>query len=112
MPFLTIHTNSDVKDSKLFLNEVATFVAGELHKPINYVIADLKVNKNMVFGGDETIKSALVELKSVGFGDKADLASKLTDFLADKLDASKSFINIHFVNMPASDLSIGGRMLG
>lgn len=112
MPFLIINTNADVKNSETFLEEAASFVASELRKPVKYVIVDLKANQKMVFGGDKEIKSALVEMKSIGFGNKADLAGKLSDFLADKLGLNKSYINIHFIDMPGADLSIGGSLLG
>lgn len=111
MPFLTIHTNGKVQDSKAFLAETADFVAAELHKPISYVIVTLDSNQDMLFGGNENIKSALVEMKSIGFGNKAALAAKLTDFLEAKLALDKRHINIHFIDMPAADLSIGGSLL-
>ena len=112
MPFLTIHTNSPVQENKAFLAEAANFVAAELLKPINYVIVTLNDNQNMLFGGDENVKSALVEMKSIGFGNKAVLAEKLTDFLSSRLDLDKRHININFIDMPAADLSIGGSLLG
>lgn len=112
MPFLTIHCNAKVQDTKAFLAEAADFVAAELHKPMSYVIVTLNSNLEMLFGGDENIKSALVEMKSIGFGDKAALAVKLTDFLEARLDLDKRYINIHFIDMPAANLSIGGNLLG
>ena len=111
MPFLTIHTNGKVQDSKAFLAETADFVAAELHKPISYVIVTLDSNQDMLFGGNENIKSALGEMISIGFGNKAALAAKLTDFLEAKLALDKRHIDIHFIDMPAADLSIGGSLL-
>lgn len=112
MPFLTIHTNREVKDSDAFLKEAAQFVAAELHKPISYVIVTLDYNPQMIFGGNPDIKSALVDMQSIGFANKGDWAAKLTDFLATKLQLEKSSLNILFTNISGSDLSIGGSMLG
>lgn len=112
MPFLTVHTNTTIENKDAFLQEAAAFIANELHKPINYVIVSLDVNDGMIFGGKTEIKSALVEMKSIGFANKALLAQKLTDFLEEKLKLERSFINIHFINMPGADLSIGGNLLG
>ncbi len=112
MPFLTIHTNREVKDSDAFLKEAAQFVAAELHKPISYVIVTLDYNPQMIFGGNPDIKSALADMQSIGFANKGDWAAKLTDFLATKLQLEKSSLNILFTNISGSDLSIGGSMLG
>lgn len=112
MPFLTIHTNREVKDSNAFLKEAAQFVAAELHKPISYVIVILDYNPQMIFGGNPDVKSALVDMQSIGFANKGDWAAKLTDFLATKLQLEKSSLNILFTNISGADLSIGGSMLG
>ena len=112
MPFLTIHTNCKPQNTEIFLQDAAQFVAAELHKPISYVIVTFDYQPQMIFGGDKEIKSALVEMKSIGFADEKSLAQKLTNFLARELDAEVDFINIHFIDMPAKDLSIGGNLLG
>lgn len=112
MPFLTIHSNCKPQNTEIFLQDAAQFVAAELHKPISYVIVTFDYQPQMIFGGDNEIKSALVEMKSIGFADEKSLAQKLTDFLARELDAEVDFINIHFIDMPAKDLSIGRNLLG
>lgn len=112
MPFLTIHTNAVAGDKDGFVKEATDFVAAELRKPISYVIVTLNDGENMIFGGRKEVKSALVEMKSIGFANKAELAKKLTTFLSEKLGLDKSFVNIHFIDMPAGDLSIGGNLLG
>lgn len=112
MPFLTIHTNCKPQNADLFLQDAAQFIASELHKPISYVIVTLDYQPQMIFGGDKDIKSALVEMKSIGFADKKSLAKNLTLFLAQELEAESNFINIHFIDMPVQDLSIGGNLLG
>ena len=112
MPFLTIHSNCKPQNIELFLQDAAQFVASELHKPISYVIVTFDYQPQMIFGGDKEIKSALVEMKSIGFADKKSLAQNLNDFLAKELDAEADFINIHFIDMSVKDLSIGGNLLG
>ena len=64
MPFLTIHSNNKPKNTEMFLQDAAQFVASELHKPISYVIVTLDYQPQMIFGGDKDITSALVEMKS------------------------------------------------
>lgn len=112
MPFLVIHSNAEPTSPSIFLEEASRMIAQELRKPINYVIVSLDYNPQMAFAGTCHSKGALVEMKSVGFGDKKDLAMKLTDFLVSHLDVQKDLVNIEFVDMPASGLSIGGNLLG
>lgn len=112
MPFLTVHTNCKAADAQKFLAEATEFVATELHKPLSYIIVTYDYQENMLFGSKPEVKSALVEMKSIGFADKTALAQNLTTFLAQKLGAQADFINIHFIDMPAKDLSIGGHLLG
>lgn len=112
MPFLIIHTNAEAKDAKVFLNEATDFIASELRKPKNYVIVSLDVNLQMAFGGSCDCHGALVEMQSVGFGDKEDLAKKITDFLVSRLNLQRDMVNILFTNISAADLSIGGSLLG
>lgn len=112
MPFLTIHSNCKPENTEIFLQDAAQFVASELHKPISYVIVTFDYQPQMIFGGNQDINSALVEVKSIGFADKKTLAKNLTDFLAKTLNADADYVNIHFIDMPAKDLSIGGNLLG
>lgn len=112
MPFLIIHTNAEAKDAKAFLSEATDFVASELRKPKNYIIVTLDVNSKMAFGGSCDCHGALVEMQSIGFSDKEALAKKLTDFLVVKLNLQRDMVNILFTNIGASDLSIGGSLLG
>ncbi len=96
----------------MFLQDAAQFVADKLHKPMGYIIVTLDYQQHMLFGGDKEIKSALVEMMSIGFADKKTLAVDLTSFLARELDAEADFLNIHFVDMPAQDVAINGKLLG
>ena len=110
MPFLTIYTNSDVIDANITV-EAANLVAKQLSKPIRYVVVNIINNKNMIFdGGDK--KGALIEMKSIGFANKRELAELLTDFIEDKLQVERGLINLEFVDMPSATVSIGGSLLG
>lgn len=115
MPFLTIYTNAELKDqnSSEFLGRASALVAEELHKPKSYVIVNLIRNPDMAFNGSSQYKGALVEMKSIGFGDKKHLAKLLTEFLFDRLqDIELSKINVELVDMPAATVAIGGSLLG
>lgn len=114
MPFLTIHTNAVLASEKIenLLQEGAKLIAIELHKPMGYVVVNLDNNSNMSFGGSSKNIGALVEMKSIGFADKIGLAKILTEFIHDRLQADLANINIEFIDMPASTLAIGGRLMG
>lgn len=114
MPFLTIHTNAKLSEEQVqnLLKDGAELVANELHKPMGYVVVTLDNNHHMSFGGNVENIGALVEMKSIGFADKIGLAKILTEFIHDRLQADLANINIEFIDMPASTLSIGGRLMG
>ncbi len=112
MPFLTIHTNKTSADKQSFVEKAAAFVAAELHKPVSYVIVELDVNGSMSFAGSADRNGALVEMRSIGFNDVSSLAGRLTDFITAELGVEKQLVNIEFIDMPASTLSIGGRLMG
>lgn len=116
MPFLIIHTNAVLKDNDMeqFLDAATDLLSEELRKPKGYIIVHYDYSKDISFGSRTDNKGALVELKSIGFGGrKADLAKILTEFLYDRLSGLDiKNINIEFVDMPASSLSIGGTLMG
>lgn len=107
MPFLTIYSNTTIKDENLCA-DTAQLVAKELGKPIQYVVVNLLLNPAMAFNGDPDTKGALIEMKSIGFRDKISLARVLTDFVAQRLQLDSAYINIQFVDMPASNVAISG----
>lgn len=111
MPFLTINTNADNKDKHL-AEDAARLAAETLGKPIAYVVATVRAGQDMAFGGSSENKGALIEMKSIGFADKAGLARKLTDLVVSRLDAEARFVNIEFVDLAASDVAISGNLLG
>lgn len=111
MPFLTIYSNSSVEDDN-FCADAAQLVAKELQKPIQYVVVNLLLNSAMAFDGSLDTKGALIEMKSIGFRDKGALAKSLTDFVVQRLQVSPAFVNIQFVDMPASTVAISGRVIG
>lgn len=115
MPFLIVHTNAKLKDNnpEQFVEDAANLVAQELHKPISYVVASYDYNAAMSFGGSAQKYGALVEIKSIGFGDKRGLSKILTEFLYDRLEGlDVSSVNIELIDIPASGLAIGGNLLG
>ncbi|MDD4556850.1 MAG: phenylpyruvate tautomerase MIF-related protein [Alphaproteobacteria bacterium] len=115
MPFLTIYTNSKIegKEKADFLYDAVEFIASELQKPIERIILNLIKNSEMLFGTDKTSKGALVELKAIGFPqNKAEIALKLTKFLADRLEVEFEHVEIEFIDMPPSTLAIAGKLRG
>lgn len=111
MPFLTIYYNSDIKDDS-FVKEAAELVAKQLSKPIRYVVVNVINNPDMAFDGSVINKGALVEMQSIGFGDKTSLVRALTDLIVEKLQVERGLVNIHLVDMPANTVAIGGNLLG
>lgn len=111
MPFVTINTNAENKDKHL-AEDAAKLVAETLGKPIDYVVATVRCGQNMAFGGSLENKGALIEMKSVGFADKAGLARKLSDLAVSRLDVEARFVNIEFVNLAAADVAVNGKLLG
>ena len=115
MPFLRVLTNAELKTSADNLAEkAAELIAGELGKPISYVVVTIKQNRTMSFGGKVSNSGVLAYMDSIGFGNhKATLAQKLTDFfMTEMADVPLRNINIVFNDMPAEDVAIGGSLLG
>lgn len=115
MPFLVVHTNAELKDnnSEQFVAAATDLLGEELRKPHQYIVVVYDYNPNISFGGSCENKGALVEMKSIGFGSKTGLAKLLTEFLYDRLNGLDLHnINIEFVDMAASDVAIGGQLLG
>ncbi len=111
MPYLTIDTNAKVKISAEMLEDAVSLVAETLGKPKSYVIVKINSNKDLIAG--ETIDNvgALIEMKSIGFGDKkAELARKLTDFAVQRFGAEGRYVGIHFLDMPANDVAHNGML--
>ena len=115
MPFFIVNTNAPLKtaNAKAFVEDAATLIASELHKPISYVVVQYNYNPYISFGGYTENYGALAQIKSIGFSNKNNLAKLLTEFLYDRLEnVELANINIEFVDMPASTLSIGGHLMG
>ncbi|MBR5154535.1 MAG: hypothetical protein IKW58_02295 [Alphaproteobacteria bacterium] len=113
MPFLTVYTNSKPKENDNIAELASSLVAEVLHKPISYVAVNFIYNPTMAFGGSSSEKGALVELLSIGLGNKDELVDRLTDFLADKLEITNlNNICISLNNAPASQVASGGHTFG
>ena len=113
MPFLTIYTNAEIKNGEILAEKAAMITADILRKPISYVVTNVIYNKNMSFGGRSTNKGALVELLSIGLGDKDKYVEAITNFLEAELGIEEiNNINISLNNAPASQVAGGGRTFG
>lgn len=113
MPYLTVYTNAEVNDLPKIAEEASKLVADILHKPINYVVSNIIYNQAMAHGGSSKNKGALIELKSIGLGDKDKLVLELTNFFADSLGISDTqYINISLIDCPAAYTASAGRTFG
>ncbi len=113
MPFLTVYTNAEIKDSAKLSEKAAELTADILGKPISFVVTNVVYNPNMSFGGKNTNKGALVELLSIGFRDKDMVVEALTNFLEAELNITDTNnINISLNNAPASQVASNGRTFG
>lgn len=115
MPFFNIHTNVELKDihKERFLQESLEFLAKELNKPKERIVINYMYNPDILFGLRREDFGALIELKAIGFPPhKAEVALNLTNFINNKLEVNPDHIEIEFVDMPASSLSIAGKLKG
>ncbi len=114
MPFLTINTNAKPSgiSGRELVDDASALVAQTLGKPVSYVVATFNYNEDMAFGGSTENRGALLEMKSVGFADTQKLVEILTDFVVKTIDVERRFVNIELVDMPASTVAVGGRLLG
>lgn len=113
MPFITVDTNADVKITPDMLNELGALAAETLGKPRDYVTVKINSGMTMMFGPSMGNIGALVEFKSIGYGDKKPvLAEKIKEFAAKRFNAQGLFVGIHFVDMPAANVSHDGKLMG
>ena len=113
MPYLTVYTNVDATDKNSLAEKASSLTASLLRKPESYVITNIIYNPHMAFGGSCQNKGALVELKSIGLGDKDKFVAELTSLLADQLQINKTqYIAITLTDAPASYTACGGRTFG
>mgnify|MGYP002859154777 CR=1 FL=1 len=113
MPYLTVYTNVESKNLSQITEDASHLTAQILHKPEGYVVANIVHNAAMCFGGSAQNKGALVELKSIGLGDKDKFVAELTAFLAERLGISNSqYIAISLVDMPMAYAACNGQTFG
>ena len=111
MPFLTIKTNATTVNRDI-VEKAAALVAEQLHKPVRYVVVSVESNRFMAFNGSMDVKGVLMDMKSIGFGNKEALAKALTDFAVNNFNVEEKFVNINFVDMPGQEVAIAGSLLG
>lgn len=113
MPFITIDTNAESKATQAELSELVELISATLGKPKDYIVAQINTGKLMSCGANPEIIGALIEMKSIGYNGKiGQLAKDLTDFCVQKFGCDAEAVNIHFVDMPASNVAKGGRTFG
>ena len=113
MPFITIDTKADPNTPQTELSELVELVSAELSKPKDYIAAKINTGKLMSCGANPETVGALIEMKSIGYNGKiGQLAKVLTDFCVQKFGCEAEAVNIHFVDMPATNVAKGGRTFG
>lgn len=113
MPYVTIYTNVNSENGKDVAEEVSSLTAKILSKPESYVITNVVYNPNMSFGGSADNKGALIELKSIGLGDKDRFVAEITTLMANKLQISnKQYIAISLMDIPAAFTACAGHTFG
>lgn len=115
MPFLRVYTNAELTiGHDEFVERAAELVAGELGKPVGYVVAALGCPQKMSFGGKCANAGVLAYLDSIGFGGrKESLIKKLNAFFEQSfVGVEARNINIVLTDLPASGVAIGGSLFG
>ena len=113
MPYLTVYTNVETNNGSVLAEEASALTAELLHKPENYVVTNIIYNACMAFGGSHENKGALVELKSIGLGDKDKYVAEITALLSRRLNISDThYIAIALFDAPAAYTACGGRTFG
>lgn len=113
MPFVIVNTNADVKVSEEMLNDFSNVAVKVLGKQKNYISVLINTKQNMLFGDSLQNIGALIEFKSIGFGDKRTvLAEKIKELAVKYFDAQGLFVGIEFVDMSAQNVSHDGKLMG
>jgi len=115
MPFLRVYSNAELTmEHEAFVEQAAALVAGELGKPIGYVVAALGRPQKMSFGGKCGNAGVLAYLDSIGFGSRKETVVKKLNAFFEKafVGVEAHNVNIVLTDMSASDVAIGGSLLG
>lgn len=113
MPYLTVYTNVEPKNGEELAEKASQFIANVLCKPVHYVVVNIVYNTAMAFGGNRRNQGALVDLQSIGLGDKNKVVAELTAFLAKELSIAEThYINIRLTDCPAEYTASAGRTFG
>lgn len=113
MPYLTVYTNAEMSNGAALAEKAAELTAKVLHKPVSYVVTNFIYNQAMAFGGKSQNKGALVELKSIGLGDKDKFVSEITSLLSSELNIpDTSNIAVALTDSPAAYTACAGRTFG
>ncbi|MEM9445313.1 MAG: phenylpyruvate tautomerase MIF-related protein [Verrucomicrobiota bacterium] len=103
MPYLAIHTNTDIPAAKhdTLLREASKQASESLGKPEQYVMVSLYPNESLNFAGNAD-PAAYIELKSIGLPESRalDLSASLCSFCEAHLGISPSRIYIEFSDAP------------
>lgn len=113
MPFIIVNTNADVEVSQNMLDDFSNLAVEVLGKQKNFISVMINPKQKMLFGESLQNIGALVEFKSIGFGDKRPLlAAKIKELAVKHFNAQGLFVGIEFVDMSAQNVSHDGKLMG
>ena len=111
MPFITIKTNAKNRDDRI--PERAAVLAAELlGKPLKVIAVSVEYNENMAFDGVKDKIGAWIEIAAIGFGNKAEIAAKMTDFAEKNFGAERDLVCLRLIDLVKPDVAHGGKLLG
>ncbi len=103
MPYLKIKTNQPIDEIavKHILEQASSRIADALSKPERYVMADLSINRHMIFSGTPA-PCAYVELKSIGLAETQtrELSQTICTLIETELGIARDRIYIEFMAVP------------
>ncbi len=115
MPYIKLKTNVSVSDqqSAELLSKLSKLLAEETSKPERYVMAELKQQKQMIFGGTAE-PLAYLECKSIGLSSDQvkSLSASISHLLGSELQLPHDRIYIEFSNCAADYWGWNGSTFG
>ncbi len=115
MPYLKLKTNVSISEqqSPALLCKLSKLLAEETSKPERYVMAELKQQNQMIFGGSAD-PLAYLECKSIGLSSDQvkSLSASISHLLSNELQLPPDRIYIEFSNAAANYWGWNGSTFG
>jgi len=112
MPYFSIDTNQtlDQASTRAIIKKASVFIADLLNKPESYVMASIKPDTPLAFGGTHD-PAAFVRLKSIGLPTDrcAEFSEKICGFVDRELVVSKDRVFIDFKDLDRNMFGWNGK---